>query len=547
MSDHIALDANPRPEPSRRDASGVRSGTRETVDIWIGCALLVLTAGLVVLLRSIIAMNPDTSWLITVSEQLLAGKKLYVDVAETNPPASVWLYLPIVALARVLHVSPEAAITAYIFAILFFSVGLAGVILSRAGGLRHYNVFLLAPLVVLLFAVVPGDVFSQREHIAVMLCLPFLAVTWARANGAALSWPVLIAAGICGGAVAIIKPYFVLTLELPVLIALVARPRWQTLLSPENVVAGFLAAIYVLAAFVFYPEYWTVTMKANVLLYLPVAEHWRAFTSNATLILLVALLVSWLHCGSAFQRHPTLMLLAAAVGFWVAFIVQGKMWLNHVYPVIVLVILGGVMAVFDRSLGSSAERRGEVRPVANHWLLSRLLHPVVISIIALAYFVPMAFTHFDMRRLVAAITRLHPNPVIAIVSGDLTLGHPVTRMVNGRWGMTQPSLWIPSNGELLRQNPAFDRGNLPAIEAIENADLRQLLADLRRNKPDILLQYEEEKSLRDRVHAFQGMAQELDRYDVVDAFPVAQDRYTINILRRRPDPRTPDTPPDRPD
>lgn len=117
--------------------------------------------------------------------------------------------------------------------------------------------------------------------------------------------------------------------------------------------------------------------------------------------------------------------------------------------------------------------------------------------------------------------------------------------------MTQPSLWIPSNGELLRQNPAFDRSTLPAIEAIENADLRQLLADLRRNKPDILLQYEEEKSLRDRVYAFPGMAQELDRYVVVDAFPVAQDRYTVNILRRRPDPRTLDAPsttdPNRPD
>lgn len=91
---------------------GVREPARQSISGSV--ALLVLTAGLVVLLRSIIAMNPDTSWLITVSEQLLAGKKLYVDVAETNPPASVWLYLPVVASARVLHVSPEAAITAYI-------------------------------------------------------------------------------------------------------------------------------------------------------------------------------------------------------------------------------------------------------------------------------------------------------------------------------------------------------------------------------------------------------------------------------------------------
>ena len=39
-----------------------------------------------------IPIDADVSWLITVCERLLSGDRLYVDIFEVNPPASVWLY-----------------------------------------------------------------------------------------------------------------------------------------------------------------------------------------------------------------------------------------------------------------------------------------------------------------------------------------------------------------------------------------------------------------------------------------------------------------------
>jgi hypothetical protein len=54
----------------------------------------------------------DTSWLITVCERVLAGERLYVDLIETNPPFSVWLYMPPVALAKALGLSSEIPVQA---------------------------------------------------------------------------------------------------------------------------------------------------------------------------------------------------------------------------------------------------------------------------------------------------------------------------------------------------------------------------------------------------------------------------------------------------
>src|SRR6476646_9822597 len=91
-------------------------------------ALAVGLALLAALLQStLIPLDGDISWLITVSERVLDGQRLYVDVIEVNPPASVWLYLPWVALARLLGARPEAVIV---------TVTIAGALLSLRATLR---------------------------------------------------------------------------------------------------------------------------------------------------------------------------------------------------------------------------------------------------------------------------------------------------------------------------------------------------------------------------------------------------------------------------
>ena len=57
-----------------------------------------------ILLRFLIVTATDVSWLITLSEKILDGKTLYVDLIEVNPPASVFLYLPAVMLAQLIEI-----------------------------------------------------------------------------------------------------------------------------------------------------------------------------------------------------------------------------------------------------------------------------------------------------------------------------------------------------------------------------------------------------------------------------------------------------------
>ena len=58
----------------------------------------------------------DVSWLITLSERILAGQTPYVDFLELNPPASLLLYLAPVAVARLTGAAPEFMVAAFGFA-----------------------------------------------------------------------------------------------------------------------------------------------------------------------------------------------------------------------------------------------------------------------------------------------------------------------------------------------------------------------------------------------------------------------------------------------
>src|SRR5665213_566993 len=57
-------------------------------------------------------LNGDVSWLMTASERMLAGQRLYTDILETNPPLSTLLYLPWVWLGQVTGIAAEGIVIA---------------------------------------------------------------------------------------------------------------------------------------------------------------------------------------------------------------------------------------------------------------------------------------------------------------------------------------------------------------------------------------------------------------------------------------------------
>src|SRR5262252_7395051 len=75
--------------------------------LWSCLALLPLLAalGLVFVTTLRCPLKDDTAWLLYVTQQWLAGRHLYVDLIEVNPPMIVWILALPTALATTLGIS----------------------------------------------------------------------------------------------------------------------------------------------------------------------------------------------------------------------------------------------------------------------------------------------------------------------------------------------------------------------------------------------------------------------------------------------------------
>ena len=143
---------------------------------WIAAAALVAVAALT---QARYGMMADVSWLIDCDERWLDGAVPYRDFIETNPPASLWLYLPAVAAARALHVSSEFAVSVFGFALAAAALALSAGVLRRVKVEPALGLAALLALVVL-----PGQTFGERDHFAAIFGFPFVALMAARAEGA---------------------------------------------------------------------------------------------------------------------------------------------------------------------------------------------------------------------------------------------------------------------------------------------------------------------------------------------------------------------------
>src|SRR5215470_13328026 len=141
--------------------------------------LSVLAAVLFSMLRS--PLKDDVAWLLYVARRWLAGRELYVDVVEVNPPLIVWISAIPIWIARALGVDAQlTAIPFFVIAVLACAWWTAA-LLRGSGRLFDDRLPVFAAIGTVLLVVPAGDL-GQREHLLVAAMLPYLAL-FARSLG----------------------------------------------------------------------------------------------------------------------------------------------------------------------------------------------------------------------------------------------------------------------------------------------------------------------------------------------------------------------------
>ncbi|WP_166141273.1 formate dehydrogenase accessory protein FdhE [Methylosinus sp. RM1] len=442
----------------------------------------------------------DVSWFLTFAEKVLDGRAAYVEVSDPNPPGAFLSLMPAVLLARALHLRAEAVVVALVFFAAAASIGLSFHLLrlSAARSLREWMP--LGNAAIFLLLVAPEIVFAEREHIALLALLPLLATLAAEEGARPSPRFARIAAGVCGGVAVTLKPHFALAVILPAL-AIAWRARSLRALWRVELVSAALASIALTGATLLaFPAYLSQALPLAFEVYGPARDDLGHFLSHSLALAYLALLAGFLVAARGALGRAPLVALAASLGFFVAFLLQGKGWMNHAYPAMILLLFAWIFF----ALREAAPATG-----AKSALMKFLFLPALLA--APAYFgiVEQLTDREEHEGLLAAVAEVAPpHPRIATIASQLDFGHPLTRRLDGEWVGRQNALWTTALVGRLLETASPPRRE--ALEARRIADLAALAQDIRAGRPDIVVA--EDRATREWVLKRPETAAALDGY-----------------------------------
>lgn len=438
-------------------------------------------------------LNHDVSYLLYIAGRLLQGATLYVDLPEINPPLIVWLNLPVAWLAQAWGVPEPQVLRVALLALGCGVVAWSGAILRGWLGRPMLVAWLVAALYVVLL--LPGYAFGQREHIALMCALPYLAEAARRVDGQPVGRGAHLAVAALASLGMAIKPHFLLVA------LLVEGFAWLRVrrLAPGCLLAAALLLAYLGAVLLFAPAYRDM-LRLLAGGYWAHSSGWLVFLRQpyfyATVVLLGLAAASRVEA----RTLPRVLLLASG-GFAAAALIQHKGWSYHWLPALSLAWLAFALGIAQ----ATRQRQWQGHPLAPLIISAAV---ALASVLALAVAVSKGrLSNPNPSQLAPLIRELGGGPVI--VFSNFEASFPL---------VTEPGIGSSTRFPTMTIVGAMEQGgNAASIAWVR----RSFAEDFYRKPPRLLLieTREDGRPIVDFVAYFGRDVPELQQYRLVRRTP----------------------------
>lgn len=398
---------------------------------------IALLAGLVwVAVTQFPPLNADAAAILQFAQRMLDGERLYLDLIDINPPLIFWLSAGLVAVGNGIGVSATTSLITGIQGLILASLLTSGLLFARSQAGQQPVTRLLLPLAaILILCVYPGQSFGQREHLLLILLLPYAALALLRLENRQVGRIWHLGVGVAALMGICLKPHFAALpalIEASLLIELGPR-RWLRHLPPWIFFLGGIG--YIALAWGLHPAYFTEI--------LPMATAHYGTMSFGTLPALLLgeqlppLLIALAGLIALGWRHTVArLLIALALGATLAALLQWKDWSYHFLPARALLLLAGAAVV--GALLVDLPSRMEIRAVAG------LMVPALFlaGFGADPFLAQRNFPNSEGGRILTAIRGEAQGQRVLWLTQYIDPTAPVLNYLDARLAMPYMSLWL---------------------------------------------------------------------------------------------------------
>jgi len=434
-------------------------------------------------------INHDTGWYLYSAEAFLNGGRLYQDIFwEVNPPITLYLTIPPVWLGMTFGGSIPHWFLGYVFVLISGSLLLVNHILRSLKGLSVAGRRMVLLFIFFGLAILPAGAFGQREHLMMILIMPYVFLTALRASGCALSSSLEGVAGILGGLGFVLKPYFLLGPILIEFFIFFQRRKFIGIIRGETLGLTMAASLCGLAVLLFTPEYVDTVVPFALKVYNSAYRGSVLYVvSQLETILIPVILILHLLTRKK-QRFPYLSsaFLVLALGFFCIYLFQMKGWSYHIYPVAVLLLLALAVMI----LGISAPSLSLICSRDSRIFNTQFL--IMIGLIILMVFLPLrkgGYVNSFTSRLFPIVEQHASGKWIYILSADVATGFPLVNYTEAKWSSRFPALWLLPG--LIKARYGKGRraitSDSESLNEIEHFSLEAVISDFTSKPPTLVI------------------------------------------------------------
>jgi hypothetical protein len=278
--------------------------------------------------------NNDVSWYLYVAQDLLAGKHLYTDIIETNPPLICYLFVIPVWIAQVTGLAAKLVwVVLATTMIAAFSAASAWLWARSFAANRGEQALTLLSLLVLSLAYFFAFDFGQRDHLAFVASIAVTGLIACRIVSLPVDWRVTVGLSLIAGLLLALKPFFLL----PWFLCLVFEVRklgWRAAARfQETWIVPAMSSVQLLLVVFVTPAFLPVARVVSSLYSGYDTPSWFSLlTGRFLLIALIGSAGTLLY--RALPRFQIQILLASllAVGWALSGLLQRKGWHYHALP-----------------------------------------------------------------------------------------------------------------------------------------------------------------------------------------------------------------------
>jgi hypothetical protein len=426
-------------------------------------------------------LHHDVSWYLVATARMMDGARLYQDIIEVNPPLAFYLTVPPLAVARLTGVTPEAAFIGYVFVLVAASLLLVHRLLSIQPVTAVYRWLMIFAAAGAL-TIAPVDVFGQREHLMLILALPYLFLFAARLSARSCDRRLALVIGILAGIGFALKPYFLLAPAALELNLVLHRRSLLAMSRVETWSVAIVTALYVIFVAAVHPQYVDFIAPSAMLVYDAYSSSLRSVVMQPIAFVIGAIVA--LHvvarAGAATDRAIDAFG-AATIGFLAAYVIQSKGWHYQLLP--------AAAAAWLTAAAMAAQWTSETRAVAAR--RRRLVSSIAsgtLAVLALLLTANGAYHNRVEEALLPDVEKYAPHETIYAFTGSITVGFPLVNAADVRWASRFPAQWLlPGALRRLAGAEPLPPDTARRLREIERYVVDAVIEDLERTPPDLVI------------------------------------------------------------